>query len=117
MGVLTAQEIIDRSNHQTLRDIGWSQRSMGTTIPRFGPDGKQNGETSVNIEAAWNAANFARLNGQINAVLEAIKQLAAAQGAKIDLEAIKQAAKDGAEEALSEGVVKVDVSVQGQPNG
>lgn len=114
---LTADQIVKATNQEKLDHTVWAARSMGPTIPRFDANGKQNGETSVNIEAAWNAANFAKVNGKLDGILEALKQVAKAQGATIDLEAVKAAAKAGAEEALSEGVVKVDVSVQGQPNG
>ena len=116
MAVLSNEQVQNAPNQAKLEHIAWAARSMGSTIPRYGSDGKQNGETSVNLEAAWNAANFARVNGQIAAVLEAVKQIATAQGTTIDLEAVKQAAKAGAELALREGVVKVDVTVQGQEN-
>ena len=116
MGVLSAQEIIDRSNHQTLRDIGWASRSMGTTIPRFDQNGKQNGETSVNIEAAWSAANFAKVNGKLDAILNIVGQFAKGQGVQIDYGKVEEAAAAGTRKALEESTVKVDVTVQGAPS-
>ncbi len=116
MAIIPDNKILGRTNQEKLNDTVWGVRSMGATIPRYGADGRQNGETSPNIEAAWNAANFANVNGKLEAVLEAVKQLASAQGVTIDLDAIEAAAERGAEKALAEGIVKVDVTVQGQEN-
>ena len=116
MPALDADRMLKASNQQKLDDIEWGVRGMFPIIPKFDQNGKVVGETSPNIEAAWNAANFARVNGQIAAVLEAVKQLAKAQGATINLDAVKQAAKDGTTAALQENLVKVDVTVQGAPS-
>ena len=112
MAVLSDGDLHAASNQLKLDHAVWALRTLTPTLPKFGPDGKQNGVTSIAAEAAWNATNFARLSGQISGVLEAVKQLAKAQGKDIDLAAVKQAAKDGAAEALAEGV-RVDVTVNG----
>ena len=115
MGIKTHQQLVDESNQEAHRDILWAARSMGTTIPRFGPDGKQNGETSVNIEAAWNAANWAKANGKLDAILNIVGQLAKGQGVTIDYGKVEEAAAAGTRKALEESTVKVDVTVQGAP--
>jgi hypothetical protein len=114
---LDAERILNVTNQQKLDDIAWGVRYMGTTIPRFDQDGNPAGETSPNIEAAWNAANFARLNGKLDAVLNVVSQLATGQGVTIDYAKVEEAAQSGTTKALHENTVKVDVTVQGQPNG
>lgn len=49
--------------------------------------------------------------GQIAGLTEAIKQLAQSGGSTVDLDGILNAAKDGAAQAIAEGVVKVDISI------
>jgi hypothetical protein len=53
------------------------------------------------------------VGGQLAGLREALRQVAAGEGATIDLAAIEAAAKRGAEDALAHGVVTVDVNVQG----
>ena len=89
-----------------------AERSGARQIPVYDQYGKVSGSTSKDNEASWNRTNFARLSGQITGLLEAVKQLSKAQGGTIDMEAVKQASKDGAAEAIAEGV-KVDVTVNG----
>ena len=113
---LDADRILKVPNQQKLDDIAWGVRSMGATIPRFDQNGKPNGETSPNIEAAWNAANHAKLNGKLDAILNIVGQLAKGQGVTIDYGKVEEAAAAGTRKALEESTVKVDVTVQGAPN-
>jgi hypothetical protein len=110
---LPAGNLKTSTNQQKLDDLWWRVATgEGKALDRYDQYGKPNGKTSVEVEAQWAAANFARLSGQIAGLLEAVKQLAKVQGGSIDLEAVKQASKDGAAEAIAEGV-KVDVTVNG----
>ena len=97
---------------------------LNAPIPKFDGNGKAIGTTTLGAEIGWNPANNAKLDKKLDAALELLGKVVAAQGGSVDIEAIKQAAKDGANEgalnAIESGVVKVDVSVQGtadQPKG
>ncbi|MDJ0321645.1 M23 family metallopeptidase [Pseudarthrobacter sp. PS3-L1] len=53
------------------------------------------------------------VGSQLGGLREALKQVAAGQGVNLDMDAIQEAARKGAEDALRSGVVTVDVNVAG----
>ena len=69
---------------------------------------------AVNGNATQNQKWHGQSHAKINAVREVVDQIAKGQNVVIDWAKVEAAAKAGAAEALAEGVVKVDVSVQGK---
>lgn len=73
----------------------------GGGISKIGDDGKISGaKTDLSTEAAWNAANFARVTAQVSALSAAVQALATANG--LDSTAITQAITDAVDKALAD---------------
>lgn len=76
-------------------------RIYGGGISKIGDDGKISGtKTDLSTEAAWNAANFARVTAQVSALSAAVQALATANG--LDSTAITQAITDAVDKALAD---------------
>jgi hypothetical protein len=69
---------------------------------------------AVNANATQNRAWHAASHGKLNALTNAVAQLTEKTGVPISAEQIRQWSKEGAAEALAEGIVTVDVTVQGK---
>lgn len=69
---------------------------------------------AVNSNALQNRTWHGQSHAKLNAVKSVVDQLATKQGVDIDWAKVEAAAKAGAAEALAEGIVTVDVTVQGK---
>lgn len=69
---------------------------------------------AVNDIAAKNRLFHGQTHAKVNAVKSVVDQLAKGQNVVIDWAKVEEAAKAGAAEALAEGIVTVDVSVNGK---
>ena len=76
-------------------------RIDGGGISKVGDDGKtSSAKTDLSTEAAWNAANFARVTAQVSALSAAVQALATGQG--LDGPAITKAVTEAVEAALAD---------------
>ena len=69
---------------------------------------------AVNANAALNQKYHAQSHAKANAIKAVVDQIAKGQNVTIDWALVEAAAKQGAAEALAEGIVTVDVTVQGK---
>ena len=69
---------------------------------------------AVNDIAAKNQKWHGQSHAKMNAIKSVVDQIAAGQNVVIDWAKVEEAAKAGAAEALAEGIVTVDVTVQGK---
>ncbi|MDJ0321816.1 hypothetical protein [Pseudarthrobacter sp. PS3-L1] len=74
--------------------------------------GSQLGGIKADIATVHNTI-IKDVGSQLGGLREALKQVAAGQGVNLDMDAIQEAARKGAEDALKSGVVTVDVNVAG----
>jgi hypothetical protein len=98
------------SNQEKLNHTAAALRTLTPTLPRFNREGKQDGETSIAAEAAWQFAHFSRVFAELAAVRESLAQIAKNTGQPLDVAAIEAAAERGAQKAM-EGVLTVDVNI------
>lgn len=93
--VIEPGDNVHSKNYGTkLDDVWWDVRGPGQVIDRVDSYGKVVGTTTVNTEMTWNSANFARVNANIAALSELVRQLAVKQGVTIDYTAIAKAVVD-----------------------
>ena len=85
------------------------QRQQGLTHAKL-----NNIAEAVNSNAVQNQKWHGETHGKVNALTQMVVQLTAKQGVPITAEQIKQWSKEGAAEALAEGIVTVDVTVNGK---
>jgi hypothetical protein len=88
------------TNQERLKHSAAALRTLTPTLPRYDRWGKQNGETSIAAEAAWQFAHFSRVFSELAALQETLSQIAKGQGIAIDPAAIEAAAERGAQKAL-----------------
>ena len=69
---------------------------------------------AVNSNALQNRTWHGQSHAKLNAVKSVVDQIAKGQNVVIDWDRVEAAAKQGAAEALAEGIVTVDVTVQGK---
>ena len=102
------QQLIHEERATIVAEVRTAASQIGDTIRKESYSGKVFAQASDNftgdrilVEARANVA----------ALLEALKQATAGSGAVLDLEKIQAAAQTGAEKALAEGLVKVQISI------
>ena len=105
---------------QLLKDVWFNLVSLSeggrsvleAWVPRLGSDWKPTGQhTSVQTEIGALPQNFANLSGKLDAVLEAVGQVAANGGHELDLAKVEQAGYNGTMRALREGTAAMAAAV------
>lgn len=69
---------------------------------------------AINSLAVNNRKWHGQTHAKVNAIKSVVDQIAKGQNVEIDWARVEEAAKQGAAEALAEGIVTVDVTVQGK---
>lgn len=69
---------------------------------------------AINSNAVQNQKWHGQSHAKLNAIKSVVDQIAKGQNVEIDWARVEAAAKQGAAEALAEGIVTVDVTVQGK---
>lgn len=102
------QGIVQTERATTVSEVRANATAVSNTVKSEAYDGKvfnqkvmnQNGDRIIHDDRA-----------QIAGLTEVVKQLAQIGGASIDLDKVFEAAKRGAEQAIAEGIVQVEISI------
>lgn len=104
------QQVINEGITTAVKEIREGSRQVGDTIRTENYDNKVFCQKVMNTNGD---RIIVEQRAQVAGLVEALKQVSKAQGSAIDIAAVLEAARAGAAQAISEGVVKVDVSVSG----
>ena len=125
MGKIRESNLLtDQSNQLKFNDVWWDVAGPGQVIDKFGPDGSVIGGTTVDLEAGWQATNFARIHWQLEsqhaenqAALKGLVGALAAvtSGEPFDqdklLAGIQEAARKGAEAGTAGAIDSIQTTV------
>lgn len=115
---------LKKPNQKKLDDLWWDNRGPGQVVDKYGPDGSVIGGTTVDLEAGWQATNFARLKWQLEtqhaenkaALAGLVGAIAAiSKGEPFDeaklLASVQEAARRGAEEGTAGAIDSIQTTV------
>lgn len=102
LGATTQEEFTVAQYEELIKQIGLAHEK------------ENNIAKAVNDIAAKNQLFHGQSHAKLNAIKEVVDQIAKGQGVTIDWAKVEAAASAGAAKAMSENVIKVDVSVAGQ---